>query len=265
MTLRNQLHLNPSLEYKNNIFYQKDFRSANQFEETYIKVRNKENRVYSDEVVERLPEFNGRDYEKEWRMRKLSSARLLMHMERTKLSSILEVGCGNGWLSSNLARTTKAEVCALDINEVELLQGARVFRAQQNLSFVYADIFGTALETQKFNVIILSACIQYFKVLASLINRLFELTSAKGRIYILDSPLYTSASDARSAKKRTERYYESLGFPAMAEQYVHHTYDELDNFSYNFLYSPKTLVSLFNRKILQKELPIFPMICIYKK
>jgi ubiquinone/menaquinone biosynthesis C-methylase UbiE len=265
MSLKNQLRLNPFLEYKNNIFYQKDFPSRNQFEEIYIKVREKENRVYSDGVVESLPEFHGNEYQKEWRMRKASTGRLLNHLQQNKSSSILEVGCGNGWLSNNLAQALKAEVCGLDINEIELRQGARVFRAQENLSFVYADIFSAVLEIQKFDAVVLSACIQYFSALQSLIDRLLKLTTAEGKIYILDSPLYVSAADVGAAKKRTQRYYESIGFPAMAEQYLHHTYDELDNFNYHVLFSPKTLLSLFNRKILHKELPIFPMICIYKK
>jgi ubiquinone/menaquinone biosynthesis C-methylase UbiE len=266
MTLRDQLLLNPSLEYKNNIFYQKDFQRNNVFEKIYIKVREREHRVYSDEVVRGLPEFNcNTTYQIEWGMRKKSAAQLLKQLQATDVSSILELGCGNGWLSNKLVRNLTAEVCAVDINEIELLQGARVFREQQNLSFVYADIFGPALEKQKFDTIILSGCIQYFKDLTSLIFRLFELINVEGRIYILDSPIYASAADTAAARKRSQSYFESLGFPEMAERYVHHTFQELNDFNCKVLYSPKNLLTLFQRKILQNELPIFPMISISKK
>jgi ubiquinone/menaquinone biosynthesis C-methylase UbiE len=266
MTLRNHLLLNPYLEFKDNIFYQKDFAPKNPFEEIYIKVRDKENRVYSDDVVRALPNFNGSaTYQKEWRLRKKSAEQLIKQLTATKVTSILEVGCGNGWLANNLAFNLNAEICAVDINKSELLQGARVFREPRNLLFVYADIFSPALEKEKFDTIILSACIQYFKDLKNLLSRLLELLNTEGRIYILDSPIYASAPDAAAARKRSQRYFESLGFPEMVERYLHHTFQELNDFNCKVLYSPKSLRTLFQRKILQSELPIFPMVSISTK
>lgn len=266
MTLKNRLLKDPLFQYQNNIFYQKDFQRNNVFEEAYLKLREKENRLYSDDVVKELPEFySDHPFKKEWEMRKSTLKKLVNHLQINNSSgSILELGCGNGWLSYNLAISLKAEICAVDINEIELLQGARVFGEQQNLCFVYSDIFSSVFKTQKFNNVILGGSVQYFNDLRNLIAKLLNLIDPPSKIYILDSPFYSSTAESAAAKKRSQDHFNSLGFPEMATQYFHHTFDELKNFNYKILYNPKSLGSLFRRKILNMPLSIFPIICITK-
>ena len=264
MTLRDQLLQNSSLAYENNIFYQKGFQRNNSFQEIYIKLRIKENRVHPDDVVKALPEFSAdHPNKKEWEMRKSTLKKLVDHLRANNSAErILELGCGNGWLSNNLATRLKAEICAVDVNEIELLQGARVFGAQQNLCFVYTDIFSESLKAQKFNAVVLGSCVQYFHDLKHLHHRLFELLDSSAKIYIVDSPFYLSRTESNAAKKRSLNYFKSLGFPEMAEKYFHHTLDELKDFDYKILYNPTSLTSLFKRKILKTPLSVFPIICI---
>ncbi len=266
MTLRNQLLGNSSLAYENNIFYQKDFQRNNSFEETYLKLRKKENRIYTDDVVKELPEVSSsHSYKKEWDMRKSTLKKLVEYLKTDNSTErILELGCGNGWLSNNLAALLKSEICAVDVNENELLQGARVFGAQQNLCFVYTDIFSESLKAQKFNAIVLGSCVQYFHDLKHLHYRLFELLDSSAKIYIVDSPFYLSSTESNAAKKRSLNYFKSLGFPEMAEKYFHHTLDELKGFNYKILYNPTSLTSLFKRKLIKIPLSVFPIICISK-
>jgi len=268
MTLRKQLLENPGLAYENNIFYQKDFQRNNSFEETYLKLRKKENRIYTDDIVKELPEISSSHFfKKEWEMRK-STLKILVEYLKADNSAerrILELGCGNGWLSNNLAVRLKAEICAVDVNEIELLQGARVFGTQQNLCFVYTDNFSESLKAQKFNAIVLGSCIQYFQDLKNLHHKLFELMGSSDRIYIADSPFYSSKAQSNAAKKRSVSYFQSLGFPEMAEKYFHHTLDELKDFNYKILYNPTSPTSLLKRKILKIPLSIFPIICISKE
>ena len=113
----------------------------------------------------------------------------------------LELGCGNGWLAHNLATSLNAEVCAVDVNETELLQGARVFNGQKNLCFVYANIFSFIFNPKKFDTIILGSSIQYFHDLKNLFATLFDLMNPGGTIYIADSPFYTTQEKADAAKK----------------------------------------------------------------
>lgn len=263
MLLRNQLLENPSLEFHNNIFYQKNFPRNNEFEQVYLKVREREDRIYADDVVKSLPEFDpGHPNGKEWQMRKSTLHELVKYLRESGARSLLELGCGNGWLAHNLATTLKIEICAVDINEMELLQGAQVFGKRKNLCFVYADIFSNTLKIQKFDVIVLGSSIQYFRDLKILISKLMTLLDPSGGIYIIDSPFYSSTTEANAAKKRSQDHFNSLGFPEMAQQYFHHTFDELSNFKYKQLYNPRSFVSLFKRKLLNLTLSIFPIICI---
>ncbi len=54
--------------------------------------------------------------------------------------AILELGCGNGWLSHLLSQSLQRDVCGIDVNRTELTQAARMFGHDQRLSFIAADI-----------------------------------------------------------------------------------------------------------------------------
>ena len=55
-------------------------------------------------------------------------------------AKILDVGCGNGWFSGQLAAIASAKVYALDLNRMELEQAARIFNLH-NLILCYGNIF----------------------------------------------------------------------------------------------------------------------------
>ena len=67
----------------------------------YLASRKKENRIYSDEQVVQLPFIEPTHiHYHEWQVRKRSALRLIHYLEKkNKPLSILEIGCGNGWLS----------------------------------------------------------------------------------------------------------------------------------------------------------------------
>ncbi len=70
------------------------------------------------------------------------TARRLVHYlgARKKTLEILEVGCGNGWLTHQLADIPGTRVTGLDINFTELQQAARVFSNDPNLRFIHGDM-----------------------------------------------------------------------------------------------------------------------------
>lgn len=265
MTLRNQLLENPLLEYRNDIFYQRGLQRNNPFEASYLRLREKENRIHSDEIVKKLPECdNDHPNKREWEMRKSTLNKLIKGLKASNACSLLELGCGNGWLSHNLAISLNAQICAVDVNELELQQGARVFKEQDNLSFVYTDIFSEVFRKQKFDAIILGSSVQYFPDLESLFTILFKLIDSSGAVFIVDSPFYNSQADSLAAKERSVRHFTSLGFPEMANQYFHHTFHDLNRLNYTMIYDPKSIVSIIKRKLLKLPLSIFPIICIQK-
>src|SRR5437763_3854777 len=98
MTVRDILLANSSFIFEKDIFYQKELLNTNTFEKSYIDLRKRENRVYSDQVVQHLPEFDGSDaLKKEWAIRKITLKKLLTYFDKRKCKLlILELGCGNG-------------------------------------------------------------------------------------------------------------------------------------------------------------------------
>jgi len=72
--------------------------ALNNFEEQYISVRRKENRLYKDEQVKWLPDLEpSHPHCKEWQVRSKSCNKLIRHLSNSKKErNILEVGCGNG-------------------------------------------------------------------------------------------------------------------------------------------------------------------------
>lgn len=232
-----------------------------EFEKVYTDLRKKEGRMYTDEEVARLPVIaRSHMHFKEWQMRKQSCDRLVKYLEKKNEAGrpfkLLEAGCGNGWLSHQLAVIPGITVIGSDINFVELQQAGRVFSEILNLHFIYGNIEADLFGEKQFDAVIFAASIQYFPDLASTINKALRLLKPGGEIHVLDSPFY-AVRERRAAKQRSVIYYESIGFPEMAEAYFHHCIEELAGFDHKFLYDPD---SLYHKLLPNKN--IFPWIRI---
>jgi SAM-dependent methyltransferase len=227
----------------------------------YLHVREKEGHLYSDDAVSALPKVPiNHPLTNEWIARADSTDRLrryLTHLSRPLL--VLELGCGNGWLSHKLAEIPRLQVWGLDRGGLELSQAARLFTSP-NLAFLNSDIFQAPVPEHTFDIIILASVIQYFSDLSALIQTLRALMSVHGEIHILDSPLYRE-NQAAPARERTRAYYRGLGFPEMADHYYHHTLASLEQFSPDWIYRPDAWRIRLRRRFVQGSAP-FPWLCI---
>lgn len=225
-----------------------------EFEELYIAMRKKENRLYTDEEVLQLPLISAdHPHSKEWRIRSKSTKRIIAHLSRKqKPLHLLEIGCGNGWLSARIAELQGIKVTAIDINETEILQAKRVFRNHTNVEYEYATIDELQKRDLKFDCIIFAASLQYFSDLTVLKTAL-SILRFNGEIHIFDTSFYT---DNKEAILRSKEYFSQLGFPEMAEYYFHHNYDALKAFNYTMRYDPTS----FANKLFSKN--PFPWILI---
>lgn len=230
------------------------------FEETYIRLRKKESRVYSDEELLRLPDIEAtHPHYKEWKIRKKAAAKLRRYFERKNRSlTILEVGCGNGWLSRFLSSIPLSKITGTDINKTELLQAKRVFGHVPNLHFEFGGITTPALKDIRFDCIVFASSIQYFSSLREILLATAQLLKLDGEIHITDSPFYKE-DQLNAAKERTNEHFRKMGFAEMAGYYFHHPLDELDGFDYSVLYKPG-----FTSSFLQMNKNPFPWICIKK-
>ena len=232
---------------------------SDNFEERYISLREKENRLFTDEQVKWLPEIERlHPHYKEWELRKISSNKLVQHLSNKKTDlNILEVGCGNGWLCHVLSKVPGSNVAGIDVNRIELEQAKRVFHHIENVEFFYGGIDNDRVRNEKFDAIIFAASIQYFRSLGDIIPTALRLLNQEGEIHILDSHFYKS-SEVETARKRSFDYYHSLQFAEMSEYYFHHCIDELKLYNHKIFYNP----DLFRNRFMKNKNP-FPWICIY--
>ncbi len=206
----------------------KNFDVKGEFEKHYTSLRELENRILSLEQIRSLPYLKGHPLENEWKMRIKSTNRLTKHIRSKQPKSVLDLGCGNGWLSLKIADFVQELVC-MDINLLELKQAAKVLEGKDNITIVYNNILENN-DFGKFDLILLNASVQYFPSLSELILKLKDCLTSTGSIHIIDSPFYFK-KDIANAKMRSTEYYNSKGADAMEEYYYHHTWEELEKFS----------------------------------
>jgi ubiquinone/menaquinone biosynthesis C-methylase UbiE len=231
--------------------------SRKTFEHLYVVLREKEKRIYTDEEVLRLPFTEStHPHYSEWEFRKQSASGLLNYLRKKGTNlTILEIGCGNGWLSGKLGDIPRSTITGIDINHSELNQAKRVFRNKTNIHFIPWDI-GQIPSEMAFDIIIFAASIQYFRSFRLTINNILFHLNPGGEIHVLDSPFYPEAEIVQ-AQQRSENYYRNIGYPELAHFYFHHSAESLVYFNHSFLFNPWRPVN----KILRRKNP-FPWICI---
>lgn len=227
------------------------------FEEIYFRLRQKEGRIYTDEELVLLPEISKtHPHYQEWRIRKISAVQLLKYISKKKKAfKILEVGCGNGWLSALLSSNTH-HITGIDINNNELQQAKRVFQNNRNLEFYNCNLKDEFLKGQRFDIIVFAATIQYFASLQEIIQEALAHLKPGGEIHIIDSSFYKQ-NELSAARQRSEDYYMSIGFPEMSEYYFHHSLDDLESFNYRILNNPDSVT-----RFIKKNNSPFHWICI---
>lgn len=236
-------------------------RNENAFERKYITTRQKEKRMYDDQELMHLPDiYQNHPHYPEWLQRKQAAAKLFDHLQKkNKPLSILEIGCGNGWLSHYLSGINNSIVTGQDVNFTELQQAARVFAATGNLSFIYGDLFNGILGKQVYDIILFAASIQYFPSLVRIIGFALDHLVTEGELHIVDSPFY-SREELPQAKQRSIDYYRNIGSAEMADYYFHHSWEDLSVFRYHKKYDPQKVI---NRLLGNKR--AFPWVCINKE
>jgi ubiquinone/menaquinone biosynthesis C-methylase UbiE len=208
-----------------------------EFEELYLRVREKEKRLYTDAEVMQLPAIaSSHPHYREWVIRHASYKALENYLwNKNSPLKILDIGCGNGWLTSRLSAINNSPVTGIDINRFEIEQAKRVFGGKERLNFHSGNIFNDELFHEKqFNVIVMAASIQYFNDIQKLFAHLLTLLRNDGEIHIIDSPFYEEKK-IRKAHLATHDYYRHMSCEKMAEHYHHHLWSALDSFNYTVL------------------------------
>jgi len=223
---------------------------TDEFESVYLKVRDKEQRVYSDGELKHLPFATEKNpHIDEWKLRAKSFLRFKNYIKsRNERIKLLDLGCGNGWFCGQMAKYFDHDFYGIDVNLTELVQARNVFNSNK-INFIYADIFSIDTFTEPVDIITINAAAQYFPDLKILINKLFNFLNSSGELHIIDTPFY-SAKEVEQAKKRTENYYQSIDFPEMAKNYFHHSLKDLSEFRTDLLYNQNSIFKRITNTIL---------------
>lgn len=236
--------------------------SVNNFENAYLHLREKENRLMKDEDIKSLPYLKHGSHVNEWKLRAKTSERFTAFLrKKTSIQCILEIGCGNGWFTHQMSLNTKAVVFGTDVNKLELKQ-AHDFFANEKTQFREFNLVGSNIrllwKDALPDIIVFNASIQYFHNLSNVLSTALEFIKNNGEIHILDSPFY-SGNELEPAQKRSAHYFEKMNVPEMKNHYFHHSKDDLAKFNPKFLYTSPLFP--FNKVI--KDSP-FPWVCITK-
>src|SRR5436309_163241 len=111
--------------------------TAGRFPDLYFRLRFRERRIYSNQELAQLPDvYPGDQHYAEWRIRQRSCAKLLRYLRaKGRPLRVLDVGCGNGWMSNKMASIKGVSVLGIDIGEAELEQARSVFSSTASLQF----------------------------------------------------------------------------------------------------------------------------------
>lgn len=226
-----------------------------EFEAHYMSTREKEKRLPNDEFVKSLPNVpKDHLHYNEWKLRKKSLKRLQNYLKSRKQHTLLEIGCGNGWLTQELAPLIH-EIFGLDVTKAELEQAARC-KQYSNSEYICCTDW-SLLPMHTFDIILFSGSFQYFELTLEFWVQLERLLKENGEIHIIDTFFYTN-DEADKAKERSKRYFSDLGEESSIHYYHHQMWDELPE-TYKVLFQPNRFLQK-----LKSESP-FPWIVISKE
>ena len=196
-------------------------------EAVYHEVRLREGRLLDDAVVRDLPISGIRSgHRDEWLARRASMRRVIREFRKAHRSmTVLDVGCGNGWLAARIAEQGHS-VVGIGIHRHELEQAAKVF-GHERLWWIHGDMVSASFVHGSFDRIIAAGALQYFEQPAELCHRLMHLLAPQGELHVFDSPLYRSEAGRDRAEEESAEYYRSLNTPGMMAYYHHHCMEEL--------------------------------------
>ena len=221
-------------------------KDLDEFSSLYLSLRQKEGRLLTDDQLRLLPfpHSLSPSLKLEWKQRADNMKKLsqLLKTDVSKGSPILDLGCGNGWMSNAIAQMG-FETTGMDINRMELEQAQRVF-VRENLEFIHANIFEWE-PIKKYKAVVIGAALHYFPSPKALFDRLFSSMPHLQSIFICETHFY-SEREKEAAKNRSFLYYKELGSEQMISFYHHFSLDDLGHEA-RIRVAPSRMKRFFNR------------------
>ncbi|GAB5416850.1 MAG: class I SAM-dependent methyltransferase [Crocinitomicaceae bacterium] len=214
-----------------------------EFESQYKVVRDKENRCLSDDQVKRLPHIDpSSPLVSEWKKRSWMLNKLETYLSLGAFENVLDIGCGNGWMTHKISKYCQSAITGLDVGKEELEQAARCF-GSENISFVCCSDW-SLLPKEQYDLIYFAGSFHYFEPDTVFWDLLFSLLKPGGEIHILETQFYEIEA-VEAAQKRSKEYFEKVG--AAVDYYQHLSWDVLPD-TYETLYRPNKWNKVFRNR-----------------
>jgi ubiquinone/menaquinone biosynthesis C-methylase UbiE len=219
------------------------------FEEQYIHIRDKEQRIFSIDEIRKLPEVK-KDHKHvaEWKVRQKSIERFVRFLKKKRITAALDIGCGTGFFANILSQHCD-KVSGIEVNLKELKQAAEAFKSNKKIEWYYTDILNRKVFGEgAFDLITFCCSFQYFPDVKEILDTCFYYLKPGGSVHIIDSPFYKEEEQLK-AQNATHGYYQSMGFDTLAQHYFHHTWDDIKSYPYKIHYqkSKEIFSSLFTK------------------
>ena len=203
----------------------------------YETIRKAEGRALNDSAFYReLPfkDITGK-FNKHWKIRRKTYLKFISAVIQPLSDSlnrslkILDLGAGNGWLSNQLSQLGHRMV-ALDLltNNFDGLGACDHY--SHPFFLVQSEFDRQPFADESFDLAVFNASFHYSENYATTLEEILRVIDKKGRLVVLDSPIYRSPqSGMRMVEERETHFAKEYGFPSNAlrsENYL--TFQKLD-------------------------------------
>jgi ubiquinone/menaquinone biosynthesis C-methylase UbiE len=106
--------------------------------------------------------------------------------------NILDVGCGTGAVTLDLAQYTKGNVTGIDIDSDKLGEAQKVLSNVPNIKLMEADVLNLPFEDETFDLVVFTIVLMYIKDQQKALNEMTRVTKAGGIVMAALEPDYAS-------------------------------------------------------------------------
>lgn len=108
---------------------------------------------------------------------------------------ILDVGCGTGAVTRDIALLTKGDVVGIDIDKEKLKEAKRFIFEVPNVKLMEADVLNLPFEDETFDMVVFSVVLVYIKNQQKAVNEMARVTQKNGVVLATLEPDYASGID----------------------------------------------------------------------
>lgn len=108
---------------------------------------------------------------------------------------ILDVGCGTGAVTLDLARSTNGHIIGIDIDKEKLEEAKRVLAPITNLELMEGDAQDLPFEDETFDLVIFTIVLMYIPDKQKALNEMARVTMKGGHVLAVMEPDYAATID----------------------------------------------------------------------